>query len=291
MKEKQSTDVDELLADAEVAEILANADDFDADCATESITERWVASSTIVGTRQYQQDSVIIPNDAMQKKDKNICVLSDGMGGMQGGERASALCVTTLFNDFYEQKITKNYPEFFKSEINKIDEAVSNFTDDDGNSIESGATLVSVIIDKNNMYWASVGDSSIYIIRDDEIVKVTEDHNYYQDLIKKVSSGTITQEEADNDPSKEALTSFIGIGGIELVDINEKPFELFDGDIIVMSSDGLYRSLNEDAIKLIVNEFSTNIPLAANMLTTSAMENRTGGQDNTSVIVVKYNNN
>lgn len=290
MKEKQPTDVDEMLADTEVAEILAKTADF-GDCITERITERWIASSTIVGTRKYQQDAVIIPDDLMQKRDKNICVLSDGMGGMQGGERASALCVTTLFKDFYEQKVIESYPEFFKSEIKKIDEEVIKLTDDNGNSIESGATLVSVIIDKNHLYWASVGDSSIYIVRNDEIVKVNEDHNYYQELMKKVKAGLLTEEEAESDPSKEALTSFIGIGEIELVDINEKPFELFDGDIIVMSSDGLYRSLNEDAIKLIVSEFSTNIPLAANMLTTSAMENRTGGQDNTSVIVVKYNNN
>lgn len=71
---------------------------------TENIAEYWVAYSTHIGTRKYQQDAVKIPDKNKQKESKNICVLSDGMGGMQGGEIASNLTVNTLFDDFTIKK-------------------------------------------------------------------------------------------------------------------------------------------------------------------------------------------
>ena len=89
------------------------------------------------------------------------------MGGMQGGEIASNLTVNTLFDDFYNQKV-ENCPAFFSEEIKKVDALVAGIKDETGKTIESGATLVSIVIDGNNLYWASVGDSRIYIIRGDE---------------------------------------------------------------------------------------------------------------------------
>lgn len=83
-------------------------------------------------------------------------------------------------------------------------------------------------------------------------------------------------------------TSYIGIGGVELADINQEPFSLENGDLIVLCSDGLYRILNDEAIKLIVRSCSENIPLAAHMLVNTATENRQNNQDNTTAIVVKY---
>lgn len=254
---------------------------------TENISEYWVAYSTHIGTRKYQQDAVKIPDTNKQKSRKNICVLSDGMGGMQGGEIASNLTVNTMFDDFYNQD-TENYPAFFSEEIKKVDKLVAGLKDETGKTMESGATLVSIIIDENNLYWASVGDSRIYIIRGDEIAQVNAEHNYYMTLKNRVEAGEITEEEAQNDPSKEALISYIGIGGIELADINQAPFSLENGDLIVLCSDGLYRILNDEAIKLIVRSFSENIPLAAHMLVNTATENRQKNQDNTTAIVVKY---
>ena len=222
---------------------------------TENISEYWVAYSTHIGTRKYQQDAVKIPDTNKQKSRKNICVLSDA---------------------------------FFSEEIKKVDKLVAGLKDETGKTMESGATLVSIIIDENNLYWASVGDSRIYIIRGDEIAQVNAEHNYYMTLKNRVEAGEITEEEAQNDPSKEALISYIGIGGIELADINQAPFSLENGDLIVLCSDGLYRILNDEAIKLIVRSFSENIPLAAHMLVNTATENRQKNQDNTTAIVVKY---
>ena len=113
---------------------------------------------------------------------------------------------------------------------------------------------------------------------------------YYKTLKEKVKKGEITQAIADADTTKEALISYIGMDGVELVDGNDEPFILQDGDVILLCSDGLFKSLSEAAISRIVRTFSDNIPMAAKILTYAAVDNRPRGQDNTTVILVKYNN-
>lgn len=258
---------------------------------TETLSGQWVASFTHIGTREYQQDSAAIPSETLLTECKqNICVLSDGMGGLEGGERASRLCTETVMTDFYETDYLASPTEFFRKEICKIDELVSDLRDTNGNLIEAGATFVSVIFEEDRLYWASVGDSRIYLIRENKITAFNEDHNYYKKLKERVKRGEITQVVADNDKTKDALISYIGINGVELIDMNDEAFIMQNGDIILLCSDGLYKSLSEEAIAIIVNEFRNNIPLAAKMLTYTAVDNRPQGQDNTTVILVKYNN-
>lgn len=257
---------------------------------TENITEQNIASYTHIGTRKYQQDSLAIPSfDLFKSCKKNICVLSDGMGGLEGGEKASQICAETVITDFYANSDVSP-TAFLSEEIYKIDKLVSSLCDDNGNSIDSGATFIATIFEEEKLYWASVGDSRIYLIRGNAITAFNEDHNYYKKLKERVQKGEITQLIADNDKSKDALISYIGINGVELIDMNDEAFIMQDGDIILLCSDGLYKSISEDAIVLIVNEFRNNIPLAAKMLTYTAVDNRPQGQDNTTVILVKYNN-
>lgn len=258
------------------------------DILTERIEENRIAVSSIIGTRAYQQDAVRVPEEAYDDK-HFICVLSDGMGGLQGGEIASKITVDTFFQDFYECPMIDDYPSFLRSEIDKSDILVSDLKNEDGSPMEAGATLLAVIIDQSNLYWASVGDSRIYILRGDSIVQINEEHNYAYMLRRQVEAGTISFEEAEQDASKDALISYIGMGGVSLIDINEIPFPLEDNDVLLLCSDGLFRVLNNEAIQLIIQEFFYNIPLAAQMLTTCAMDNSTGSQDNTTVVVIKYN--
>lgn len=257
---------------------------------TERITDCKVASFTHIGTRKYQQDSAAVPSETLwNESERNICVLSDGMGGLDGGERASRICTETVMCDFYTGEIGSP-AEFLHSEISKIDSMVAGLRDNSGNLIDSGATFIATVFEDEKLYWASVGDSRIYLIRGSQITAFNEDHNYYKTLKEKVKKGEITQAIADADTTKEALISYIGMDGVELVDGNDEPFILQDGDVILLCSDGLFKSLSEAAISGIVRTFSDNIPMAAKILTYAAVDNRPRGQDNTTVILVKYNN-
>ena len=249
----------------------------------------WIVYSSKQGTRNYQQDCAAIPSEELQLlSDRNICVLSDGMGGMQGGELASKICAETILVDYYSIDNCNNPIEFLYDEIDKVDRLVCELTDEEGNPMESGATLLSVIIEEDKFYWASVGDSRIYLFRDEELSTLTRDHSYFLELMEKVDDGLITLQEAEDDKDKDALISYIGMNGVKLADTSEKAISLEDGDIILLCSDGLYKSLEDDEIKDVFMQFGGNLNLAANILTERAVDKRPLGQDNTTVILIKY---
>lgn len=241
-------------------------------------------SATIIGKREYQQDA--LATSFVPGEEKYIAVLCDGMGGMNGGEQASALCVDIMINAFNSG--VDFVPMFFQENIIEIDDAVASICDEYGNPIGAGSTLISVIIDKDDFYWASVGDSHIYVIRGDEMLRVNTEHNYMLELQRAVSRGEITQEEALSDPKKDALISYMGMGGVYLMDINQKPLKLYKNDIIVLCSDGLYRALSDDEILDTVKRYISSPQLTADVLVDMVQKKDRPHQDNTSVIVVKY---
>lgn len=250
-----------------------------------------VGVSSVIGSRNKQQDSVKADNEYFfMENGKAIFVLCDGMGGLFGGEKASALCSSIVFDTFHQLEQSIPIPQFYKTIICHADEEVKALKGNDGSPLNAGTTLVSVVIEDNQLYWASVGDSRIYIIRGEEILCITQDHNYMMLLNEKVKRGEITQEEADNNPKKEALISYIGIGGIGYVDMNYKPFQLLDGDQIILCSDGLYRSVSADEMKYIIHNYGTETHVAAEVLTALAINKNLKNQDNTSVIVIGYQN-
>lgn len=247
-------------------------------------------AATTIGKREYQQDAIIIPTDSNlnEKNGKLIAILSDGMGGMDNGDVASNICTNGIFNDFYSENEITDYPEFLKSEIVKYDMQIYNLTNQQGEKLNSGATLLCCIVDQDKAYWASVGDSHIYVIRNNEIIQVNNDHNYMYQLEEKVRRGEITAQQAENDPYKETLISYMGMGGIHLLDLTEEPFMLKSNDIIVLCSDGLYRALSDEVIKEIISIFEGNIQNACDELIQTVIQRDRPYQDNTSVIVIKY---
>lgn len=252
----------------------------------------YIGASSIIGRRPEQQDTVRTDTyyDYLENESV-ISVLCDGMGGLSGGEKASALCASIVYDTFHSREEFPTVADFFRNVIYRADDEVSRLKAEDGTLLKkSGTTMVSVVIDGEKLYWASVGDSRIYIVRGKEIICATTDHNYMMLLNERVKRGEISREQADSDPKKEALISFIGMGGVQYIDLNVKPLLLADGDIIVLCSDGLYRSVTPQEIGATVTQFGEEPQIAAQKLTDLAMSKQKRHQDNTSVIVIRYKN-
>lgn len=247
--------------------------------------------SSVIGSRKVQQDCGRAEDvNAYSEKNMYLAVMCDGMGGMNGGEIASRLCVDKLFESFRNLDIAGKVPAFLRYMVDELDKAVYNLTDEKGRSLRSGSTLTAIIIEGKNLYWLSVGDSRIYLKRGSEIVCVTVDHNYGLLLEQKVKKGLITREQADSDPEKDALISFMGIGGVQYIDQNPNPVELVDGDCVLLCSDGLYRVLSTEDISAIIDSFPAP-EIAAEALTTAAVGMGKCNQDNTTAVLVRYNEN
>ena len=108
------------------------------------------------------------------------------------------------------------------------------------------------------------------------------------DLNKKVKQGLITKQQALDDPHKDSLISFLGMNGVRIMDINEEPFKLQRDDIVIMCSDGLYRTLNDEVIREITRFYKGNIQNVCEKLITAVIDRDNPSQDNTSVVIIKY---
>lgn len=244
--------------------------------------------STNIGKRKSQQDAIACSNDDYTNpcgSDRIFAVLSDGMGGMNGGEKASSICVSQMMEVLKNRG--NNYPNLFYDALVGIDDAVYSLQDDFGRPLQSGATIVSFVIENGDLYWASVGDSHLYVIHNNEMRLVTREHNYALTLQEMVENGEISESDALNDPKREALISFMGLGNMSVYDINNNPVHLEKDDIVMACSDGLYRSLSSQEILQIILKTKSDIPFAAHLLTSAAIEKGNPYQDNTSVILVK----
>ena len=248
-----------------------------------------VGTSSIIGKRNSQQDAIKADSDYVYAEEgRGIAILCDGMGGLAGGEKASNLCVDMVHKMYHEKGENTTIAQFYAKAISQADEAVAALRDSAGNPMRAGTTMVSVVIDNGDLYWASVGDSRIYIQRGPEMLQLTRDHNYYMLLMEKVKNGQLSQEEADSNPKKEALISYIGINGVQYINRNASPLKLEKGDHIILCSDGLYRSVTDEELKQILLCFRGDMESAAEALTQLAMSKGKRHQDNTSVIVLEY---
>lgn len=241
------------------------------------------AAYSSLGARDSQQDSSFVgAND-----DTLLAAVCDGMGGMNGGELASETAIRILVENFYQSNL-ENIPLFFKTVMNQMDESVYALKNE-GKRLGAGTTIVSIIINKEGIFWLSVGDSRIYLYRRGELICPVRSHTYRLLLDKKMAEEKITADiYAEEEKKAEALISFLGIGGIHYMDINQNPFIQESGDQILLCSDGLYKSLSDQRI-LEILKLNRTPGDKSKMLVEEALENGGKKQDNTSVILIQIN--
>ncbi len=245
-----------------------------------------ICSSSIIGSRDYQQDSL----EYRFREDEFLGAVCDGMGGMSGGELASQLAIEILMEQFENVPYPiSNVSLFLYQTAKKMDLAVADLEDEKGKPIQSGTTVVAVYIYRNKLYYMSVGDSKIYVIRNKKMVSITREHNYKLILDQSLRENAISREEYEEEIKRgEALISYLGMGNIKLIDINQNPFLLQEGDMILLCSDGLYKSFSDREIQDILELGSENFEQLATVLTETVLKYGKKPLDNCSILLVKY---
>ncbi len=238
-----------------------------------------------IGKRDSQEDAALF-----EKYDNGIfAVLCDGMGGYSAGELASNECVWNMrrIADALYMCDEPLIRDVYLKQINDTNMHVYGMTNGDGIPLGCGTTMVSVIIRGDLMYYASVGDSHIYLIRNNEINLINEEHNVLSELTRLESEGKVSHEYVKNYPNKSGLTSYVGMETMGKVDIYKSPLCLETGDVIVLCSDGLYRTINDGNIMNIINS-NSSVSDAADRLVETAKYIGNVKQDNLTFIIYKH---
>ncbi len=173
-----------------------------------------IASGQIQGARPNQEDAV----DWVEwQPGCFLMVLTDGLGGYKGGEIASRL-VTDVFKDSFVMSDVSDIRQRLLQALTAANEAVAQRKTQDSELSKMATTIVAVAIVENKIFWVSVGDSLLWLIRDERIRRLNELHV---------------------DSAGWGLLDAVQGREFEHCDAPETPTTLEKGDIIIAASDGV----------------------------------------------------
>lgn len=251
-----------------------------------------VASGLSQGGRDYQEDAIV--TDFPFGMDSGVAVLADGMGGHEAGDVASKIVITQVFTELKfrsaqfahtEDQITDG----FVSAATNANKAIRDYVVANPRAAGMGATLVALVMVENRMFWLSVGDSPLYVLRNGTLTQLNEDHSLAPQIDFMVEQGLISKRQAREHPDRNCLTSVIMGRKIAKSDCPVAPFELQMGDIVLLSSDGL-QYLGEDMLQKVLHRYRRrkSSEIAGHLLD-AISELDDPDQDNVSFSVIKLN--
>ena len=251
------------------------------------IFEAW-AGTDIGRYRTLNEDCYLIDME------NGLILVLDGMGGHLAGEVASRLAMETI-SSFYgmyaancvqDVPVSDDYDRTFSYQSNLLRRAVmeANLVVLE-KSLESqqlsgmGSTVAGIAIRDFTASAINVGDSRIYLIRDDGMEQISVDHTLAED---QVGRGAMTAEEAEDSELKHVLCSVLGVEPEIQVHMDE--LSLLSGDIFLLCSDGLTTVMKDDEILRGVMENEIGPGTIERLI---AKANARGGPDNVTVALIK----
>lgn len=200
-----------------------------------------------VGARARQEDSFTVMNALDEKQYDEyglMFAVCDGMGGMKDGKIASEKAISSFRNSFAEMDRRGKIAEQLKESVFIASEEVEKLLDGDG-----GSTVVIGVIFHEQLYFASVGDSFLYLQRDGKLFRLNTEQNIcHQRYLENIRDGYFEPIECRNDPDSVALSQFLGMPGLSEVDGSVRPMFLQKHDILLACSDGVGGVLSETEI-------------------------------------------
>lgn len=210
----------------------------------------------------------------------HLCVLCDGMGGHYGGQEASRRAITSIFEHIEKSQEGTSPAIALKLAIEEAARKVYEFGGTSDNRARPGSTVVALLMHDNGADVAHVGDSRVYIVRSNQIYPLTRDHSMVQGMI---DAGMLTEEQAIGHPDANKITRALGMKPDVEVDVRPEAMELFVGDLLLLTSDGLTDlALNQDILQ-VLNETLRIGTLNDACFQLVKMANDRGGHDNITV--------
>jgi protein phosphatase len=224
--------------------------------------------------RKKNEDNFILD------REHNLFVICDGMGGHKGGDTASRIA-TEIIGSAFSRGDEQDKIAALNNAIIKANDSIWQAGLEEIEFHEMGTTVTAAFIENDSLTIANVGDSSLYLLRENQIKKITRDHTLAQQM---VIDGLLKESEVRTCSYNHVLTRALGVQ--EEVHIDNFTIEIKPRDYIVLCSDGLSDMLEDIEILSIINHYRSdaNAEQLAEKLVNAALDK--GGYDNITVIVL-----
>ena len=240
------------------------------------------AKVSALGDRQDNQDraAVVVADDAA------IMMVFDGMGGHSDGARAAETAMQIVQDSFMAASLPMFDPQgFLYSVLAHAHDEVVGLGRDLAVDFRPRATCAICLIQEGGTFWAHIGDSRIYLVRDGSVLTRSRDHSHVEVLIQE---GAITEEEALDHPMRNFVECCIG-GDASVPDMSISGKKaLLPGDVLLACSDGLWSGLSDAEMADIALPGENNLADNLKALSTKALNVNSPYSDNTTGTAVRW---
>ncbi len=240
------------------------------------------AKVSALGDRQDNQDraAVVVADDAV------IMMVFDGMGGHTDGARAAETALQIVQDSFMAASLPMFDPQgFLYSVLAHAHDEVVGLGGDLAVDFRPRATCAICLIQEGGTFWAHIGDSRIYLVRDGSVLTRSRDHSHVEVLIQE---GAITEEEALDHPMRNFVECCIG-GDASVPDMSISGMKaLLPGDVLLACSDGLWSGLSDAEMADIALPGENSLADNLKALSTKALNVNSPYSDNTTGTAVRW---
>jgi PPM family protein phosphatase len=240
------------------------------------------ADLSLVGDREDNQDRVTV---AVADKAAFLMVI-DGMGGHSDGSRAADTALKSLLDSFQQTSAPIFDPlGFLHMALSRAHDEVARLGNGQSIDARPRATTAVCLVQEGAAYWAHVGDSRVYHLRQGKVVKRTRDHSHVELLLRE---GKITEEELPNHPMRNFVECCLGgdpaipemtIGGRHV---------LQQGDVLLLCTDGIWANLRDPDIAGFFRDDSQQLRAWLEALGRRAVQASAPFSDNSTAAVLRW---
>jgi protein phosphatase len=241
--------------------------------------------ATLSRALAVEHTSMPDPHTGPSDEDARLLVVADGMGGHQGGERASALAIDLVekfvLNTFRNCGGRQDVLKEFHEALRRTDAQVCREASRNPDLWGMGTTLTLAYIHQDELFVVHVGDSRCYLFRDHDLHRITHDHTLVQEMVRR---GALRAEDAERHQWRHVITNVVG-GTKPGVQPEVHRIHLESGDAVLLCSDGLTDMVTDDDIAAALREEHDPQRVCERLV---AQANEHGGQDNITVVVGRF---
>ena len=219
-------------------------------------------------------------DDALFRRLGRLVIVADGMGGCEGGQHASRIAVDTVIEVYGDTTLSDEPQQRLVEAFAEANARVQHEAIENPGLHGMGTTLTAYALTADHLYYAHIGDSRLYLLRDRQLRLLSHDHSL---VARLVANGVVRPEDADRHPQKHVLTAAVGVSDDVEPDVPAESLPVRRGDVLLLCTDGLWGQMSE---KEIFEVLASKSPEAACHALVALAKER-GGPDNITLQVAR----